>query len=44
MKYAVKYSVYVNDAIWGETPIGKLMHDFSCTNPAEIHYGGLSDS
>ena len=26
-----------------ETPIGKLMHDFSCTDPAEMHYAVLAD-
>lgn len=27
--------LYVNGAYWGATPIGKLMYDFSGTNPAE---------
>ena len=27
----------------GDTPIGKLMHDFSCTNPADMNYKTLAD-
>ncbi len=35
--------LYVNGAYRGDTPIGKLMHDFSCTNAADMHYGILAD-
>ncbi len=35
--------VYVNGAYRDETPIGKLMHDFSCTDPADMHYSLLAD-
>lgn len=35
--------VYVNGAYRDDTPIGKLMHDFSCTDPAQMHYGILAD-
>lgn len=35
--------MYVNGAYRDETPIGKLMHDFSCTDPADMHYGILAD-
>ena len=35
--------VYVNGAYRGESPIGKLMHDFSCTDPAKMYYGVLAD-
>jgi len=35
--------LYVNGAYRDETPIGKLMHDFSCTDPANMHYGVLAD-
>lgn len=35
--------LYVNGAYRGDTPVGKLMHDFSCTNPADMHYGVLAD-
>lgn len=34
---------YVNGAYRDETPIGKLMHDFSCTNPSDMFYGVLAD-
>ena len=26
-----------------QTPIGKLMHDFACTNPADMYYETLAD-
>lgn len=26
-----------------QTPLGKLMHDFSCTNPADMNYKVLAD-
>lgn len=26
-----------------QTPLGKLMHDFSCTNPADMNYKILAD-
>ena len=35
--------LYVNGAYRDESPIGKLMHDFSCTNPADMNYGVLAD-
>lgn len=35
--------IYVNGSYRDETPIGKLMHDFSCTDPADMHYGVLAD-
>ena len=35
--------LYVNGAYRGNTPIGKLMHDFSCTNAADMYYGTLAD-
>lgn len=35
--------MYVNGAYRDDTPLGKLMHDFSCTNPADMHYGLLAD-
>lgn len=30
--------LYVNGAYRDESPVGKLMHDFSCTDPANMHY------
>ena len=35
--------VYVNGAYRGQTPIGRLMHDFSCTAASDMHYGLLAD-
>ena len=35
--------LYVNGAYRGDTPVGKLMHDFSCTNAADMYYGTLAD-
>ena len=35
--------LYVNGAYRGDSPIGKLMHDFSCTNPADMNYKTLAD-
>lgn len=35
--------LYVNGAYCDITPIGKLMHDFSCTNPSDMYYGVLAD-
>lgn len=35
--------LYVNGAYRDDTPIGKLMHDFSCTNPSDMHYEILAD-
>ena len=33
--------LYVNGAYRDETPIGKLMHDFSCTAPDDMYYDEL---
>lgn len=35
--------LYVNGAYHGSDPIGKLMHDFSCTDPDEMNYNVLAD-
>ncbi len=35
--------LYVNGAYRGDTPIGKLMHDFSCIDAADMYYGTLAD-
>ena len=35
--------LYVNGAYREDTPIGKLMHDFSCTNAADMYYTTLAD-
>lgn len=34
---------YVNGAYRGDTPVGKLIHDFSCTDAADMYYGILAD-
>ncbi len=35
--------LYVNGAYRSDTPIGKLMHDFSCTDAADMYYETLAD-
>ena len=35
--------IYVNGAYRDESPIGLLMHDFSCKNPDDMHYKILAD-
>lgn len=33
--------IYVNGTIEGETPLGKLVHDFKCKNPEDMNYKEL---
>lgn len=35
--------LYVNGAYRDESPLGKLMHDFSCSDPSDMHYRVLAD-
>ena len=35
--------IYVNSQIKDETALGKLMHDFSCTNAKDMYYDVLAD-
>lgn len=35
--------IYVNGAYRDDTPLGKLMHDFSCSNPADMNYEVLAE-
>ena len=35
--------IYVNGSYRDDTPIGKLMHDFSCTQPDDMNYGILAE-
>ena len=35
--------IYVNSMIRDETALGKLMHDFFCTNPDDMYYKILAD-
>ena len=34
--------IYVNGEYTGDTPIGKLMHDFKCSKPSEMYYPDLA--
>ena len=38
-----EHILYVNGEYRDETPIGKLMHDFSCTNPENMYYDDLAE-
>ena len=38
-----EHILYVNGAFRDNSPVGKLMHDFSCTNPNDMHFGILAD-
>lgn len=33
-----RHIIYVNGSYQGNDPIGKLIHDFNCSNPDEMHY------
>lgn len=35
--------LYVNGACRDETPVGRLMHDFSCTDPSDMYYEVLAN-
>lgn len=35
--------LYVNGAFRGDSAIGRLMHDFACTNPSDMNYNVLAD-
>ena len=35
--------VYINGAYRDESPIGKLMHDFSCKDPSDMYYKPLAE-
>ena len=34
--------IYVNGKYRGNDEVGKLMHDFSCTNPDDMNYEALA--
>lgn len=38
-----EHIIYVNGTYRGDTPLGKLMHDFSCKNPDDMYYKILAD-
>lgn len=35
--------IYVNGSIQDDTPVGRLMHDFMCTDPNKMYYQPLAD-
>ncbi|MCI9576963.1 MAG: nuclease [Clostridiales bacterium] len=35
--------LYVNGRYQDETPVGRLMHDFNCTNASDMHYKVLAE-
>ena len=35
--------IYVNNKIKDETPLGRLMHDFTCKNPDDMYYPELAE-
>lgn len=39
-----EHIIYVNGTYRGDTPLGRLMHDFSCKNPDDMYYKILADS
>ena len=39
-----EHIIYVNGAIEEDTAIGKLMHDFRCTDPDDMYYPLLAES
>ena len=38
-----EHILYVNGAWRDDSPLGKLMHDFSCTSPEDMNYAVLAD-
>ena len=38
------YIIYVNGAYRDSSPLGKLMHDFACAKPDEMHYNELKET
>ena len=38
------YVVYVNAACQDDTPLGRLMQDLNCNDPAKMHYKELADT
>ncbi len=43
LNFIKRLSAANNGAYRDETPIGKLMHDFSCTDPANMYYEALAE-
>ena len=38
-----EHILYVNGQYHGDDPLGRLMHDFLCCDPDDMHYGILAD-
>lgn len=38
-----EHIIYVNGSIQDDTPVGRLMHDFTCTDPNKMYYQPLAD-
>lgn len=38
-----EHIIYVNGTYRGDTPLGRLMHDFSCKNPDDMYYKILAN-
>ncbi|MCM1105301.1 MAG: hypothetical protein NC355_00005 [Blautia sp.] len=38
-----EHILYVNGEYRGESELGKLMHDFNCTNAADMNFGLLAE-
>ena len=38
-----EHIIYVNGSIQDDTPVGRLMHDFMCTDPNKMYYQPLAD-
>ncbi len=38
-----QHIIYINGRFKGDSPIGKLIHDFNCANPRQMHYDKLAE-
>ena len=38
-----EHIIYVNGSIQDDTPVGRLMHDFACTDPDQMYYQPLAE-
>ena len=38
-----KHIIYVNGSYKGNDPIGRLIHDFNCSDPDKMHYGLMAE-
>ena len=42
-RFTIVHIIYINSQIKDETELGKLMHDFSCTNADDMYYNILAE-